>query len=133
MGPILTGSFTVLITGGLVGFEGTVPISPDGTTALSDTALSETEAIRGAANGDIPLSDEDAAKAQIVMLAGQIGYGAGLVALLPCLARLVPFLLAFGGRTAATGANLARCAVALGYTFWLGLWFRPFIPYLAGE
>ena len=100
IGPTLVSLFITLVASGFIGFEGTVPITDDG------SGLSETEAIVGAANGDIALSAADQVREAQVLVYRNWGLVAGFLIFMPCLARLIPyFFWRSGGRDAATLAQ----------------------------
>ena len=81
---VLSGLITAVATP-LVGFEQRVDVSDDG------TGLSETEAMRQIATGEIALNPADQARLDQVHRVRGLGLVVGLIVLLPCLVRLLPF------------------------------------------
>lgn len=128
MAPVLFALFVTLMASAFAGFEQTVTITEDG------TGLSETEALVQIAEGEIALDARDAARASRVGLIGRVGYALGLLVIMPCFARLVPFFFwRSGGRDAAKLSEVWatvpwRHATAFGLSLAAGLAALVFLP-----
>lgn len=98
--PVILAAFPTLIANNVVGFEQTVDISTDG------TGLSETEAFQQIGTEQIDLIPADQAKFETVMQVASLSYVIGLILIMPCFAKLIPFYFwRSGGRA---GPNLAE-------------------------